>query len=133
MLTTMASDLIGLQGSDGFWRSSLLDPALYPQPEASSTGLITYALAYGIQAGLLDAATYLPAVARAWQGLTTYAAADAAASFAAASTGRRTPPPVHGNGTANAAVGRRSAGTVNSDSPPFCVGAFLLAGSQVAG
>ncbi len=131
MLTTMASRLIGLQGSDGFWRASLLDAALYPQPEASSTGLITYALAYGIRAGLLDAATYLPAVARAWQGLTTYAAQSngflrgcqpvggaPAASYTAKAP--RTPP------------SPTSAGTVNSDSPPFCVGAFLLAGGEVA-
>ena len=131
MLTTMAQRLVGLQGGDGFWRSSLLDPALYPQPEASSTGLITYALAYGIRAGLLDAPTYLPAVARAWQGLTTYAAQSngflrgcqpvggaPAASYTA--TAPRT------------AASSTSAGTVNSDSPPYCVGAFLLAGSEVA-
>ncbi len=131
MLTTMASRLVGLQGSDGFWRSSLLDSALYPEPEASSTGLITYALAYGIRAGLLDAATYLPAVARAWQGLTTYAAQSngflrgcqpvggAPAASYTATAPRTAPSPT-------------SAGTVNSDSPPFCVGAFLLASSEVA-
>jgi len=73
MLRTMAATLVALQGSDGFWRSSLLDPALYPQPETSGTALITFALAYGIKAGLLDAATYQPAVAKAWQALSTLA------------------------------------------------------------
>ena len=131
MLRTMAAKLVTLQGSDGFWRSSLLDAALYPQPETSGTGLITYALAYGIKAGLLDAATYQPAVAKAWQGLSTIAlqpsgfvtncqptAAAPGAPYTALAP--RTPP----SGT--------SSGTVNADSPPFCVGAYLLAGSQVA-
>ena len=131
MLKTMAAKLVTLQGSDGFWRSSLLDAALYPQPETSGTALITGALAYGITAGLLDAATYQPAVAKAWQGLSTIAlqpsgfltncqptAAAPGAPYTALAP--RTP----SSGT--------SSGTVNADSPPFCVGAYLLAGSQVA-
>ncbi len=73
MLRTMAAKLVTLQGADGFWRTSLLNPALFPQPETSGTALITYALAYGIEAGLLDSATYRPAVAKAWQGLSTIA------------------------------------------------------------
>ncbi len=73
MVQTMAARLRQLQGSDGMWRASLADSALYPRPETSGTGLITYALAYGIKAGVLDPATYLPVVARAWQGLTTLA------------------------------------------------------------
>ena len=131
MLKAMATKLVTLQGSDGFWRSSLLDPALYPQPETSGTALITDALAYGIKAGLLDAATYQPAVAKAWQGLSTIAAQPsgfvtncqptaAAPGAPYTALAPRTPP----SGT--------SSGTVNADSPPFCVGAFLLAGSQVA-
>ncbi len=54
MLQTMAAALAPLQGSDGFWRSSLLDSSLFPSPETSGTALITYALAYGIKAGLLE-------------------------------------------------------------------------------
>ena len=73
MLQTMAASLAPLQGSDGFWRSSLLDPSLFPSPETSGTALITYALAYGIKAGLLSSATYLPVVAKAWNGLSTIA------------------------------------------------------------
>ncbi len=131
MLQTMAARLAELQGSDGLWRSSLLDPSLYPSPETSGSALITYALAYGIKAGILDSATYLPVVARAWQGLTTIAlqpsgfvsdcqGADSAPGAPYTAPGPRTKP------TTN------SSGTVNVDSPPFCVGAFLLAGAQVA-
>jgi rhamnogalacturonyl hydrolase YesR len=131
MLQDMAARLVRLQGPDGFWRASLADPALLPQPETSGTALITYALAYGVKAGILDPATYLPAIARAWQGMTAVAlqpngflsgcqgpGVGPAASFAG--TAPRTPP------TAT------SSGTVNSDSPPYCVGAFLLAGGAVA-
>ena len=131
MLTTMAARLVQLQGSDGLWRSSLLDNALYPQPETSASALITYALAYGIRAGILDAATYLPAVVSAWKGLTTLSlqpsgfvtncqpVGGAPAGAYTAKAPRVAPTPT-------------SAGSVTADSPPFCVGAFLLAGVEVA-
>jgi len=131
MLRTMASRLLQLQGSDGFWRASLADPALYPQPETSGTALITSALAFGIKAGILDAPSYLPAVARAWHGLSTLALQPN--GFVTHCQG-----PGGSPGTAYLAKVPRTAptttssGTVNIDSPPFCVGALLLAGSQIA-
>lgn len=63
--------LTSAQGSDGLWRSSLLDPTLFPGPETSGTAGFTYALAYGINAGLLDPALYGPVVATAWAGLSS--------------------------------------------------------------
>ncbi len=68
----MAARLIQLQGEDGLWRSSLLDPAAFPEPETSGTALDTYGLAFGINHGLLDRATYLPHVLKAWTGLTRH-------------------------------------------------------------
>jgi rhamnogalacturonyl hydrolase YesR len=65
----MAARLIGLQGEDGLWRASLLDPAEYPAGETSSSGFFAFGLAWGINNGVLDAKTYLPAVKRAWRGL----------------------------------------------------------------
>lgn len=59
------------QGVDGLWRSSLLDPAHFPNPETTGSSCFTYMLAWGINAGLLDAATYLPVVEAAWTGLAT--------------------------------------------------------------
>jgi len=47
----------------------LLDPKSYPSPEASGTGLICYALAWGINHGLLNKAVYLPPVKKTWEGL----------------------------------------------------------------
>ncbi|PZS15114.1 MAG: hypothetical protein DLM57_13320 [Pseudonocardiales bacterium] len=131
MLQTMAARLIGLQGSDGFWRSNLTDPALSPQPEASGTGLITYALAYGIQAGILAAPTYLPAVARAWQGLTTLSLQPSGFVTNCQGPGG-SPGQSYSARAPRTAPTSTSSGTVNIDSPPFCVGALLLAGSAVA-
>ena len=69
MLQTMAASLVPLQGEDGFWRASLLDPADVPNPETSGTGFFTYAIGWGIRMGYLDESSYLPVVARAWNGL----------------------------------------------------------------
>lgn len=73
MLRTMSAALVPLQGTDGFWRSNLLFPSQYPNPETSCTAFFTYAMAYGIAEGLLDEGTYGPVVDRAWSGLTTTA------------------------------------------------------------
>ena len=65
----MAAALAAVQGEDGLWRSSLLDPGEFPIPESSGSGFFTYGLAWGVNRGLLDASTYLPAARRGWQGL----------------------------------------------------------------
>lgn len=65
----MAAKVALLQQADGLWRSSLLDPASYPGGEASGSGFYCYALAWGINNGILDKATYLPVVEKAWVGL----------------------------------------------------------------
>ena len=65
----MAARLIQLQQPDGLWRSSLLDPAAYPGGEASGSGFDCYAMAWGINQGLLDKATYLRPVQKAWVAL----------------------------------------------------------------
>ncbi|PWB75896.1 MAG: glycosyl hydrolase family 88 [Holophagae bacterium] len=65
----MARALVAVQGEDGLWRSSLLDAAEYPIPESSGSGFFTFGLAWGINHGLLDAETFLPAARRGWQGL----------------------------------------------------------------
>ncbi|MDF7813324.1 glycoside hydrolase family 88 protein [Hymenobacter sp. YC55] len=65
----MSARLLSLQQPDGLWRSSLLDPQAYPGGEASGSGFDCYALAWGINQGLLDKATYQPAVQKAWVAL----------------------------------------------------------------
>ena len=65
----MAAKILSLQQADGMWRASLLDPDNYPTPEASGSALFTYGLAWGVNQGLLDRATYEPAVRKAWPAL----------------------------------------------------------------
>ena len=65
----MSARLVKLQDEQGYWHASLLDTATYADPETSSTGLITYALAYGVNQGLLDKATYMPFIEKGWKAL----------------------------------------------------------------
>jgi unsaturated rhamnogalacturonyl hydrolase len=109
----MADRLAGLQRDDGFWSSSLLDPASYPAPESSGTSLITYALAWGLEHGLLDPGRHRPVVERAWAALAGV------------------PQPGGRLGWVQPA-GRGPAAVERDSTEPFGVGAFLLAGSAVA-
>ncbi|MCL2104906.1 MAG: glycoside hydrolase family 88 protein [Kiritimatiellaeota bacterium] len=68
----MCRKLIAIQPADGVWRASLLDPDSYPNPEASGTGFITYALAWGINQGLLTKEEAEPAMRRAWAQLCSF-------------------------------------------------------------
>jgi rhamnogalacturonyl hydrolase YesR len=65
----MAGKILSLQQPDGLWRASLLDPDDFPTPEASGSALFTYGLAWGVNQGLLDRATFEPAVRKAWTAL----------------------------------------------------------------
>ena len=69
LFITLSARVAELQSTDGFWHASMLDPASYPSPETSATGFIVYALAYGINEGLLDKDTYLPIVEKGWKAL----------------------------------------------------------------
>jgi len=113
MLQTMAAALIPLQGQDGFWRSSLLDPDHFPNPETSGTAFFTYALAWGINNGLLDGATYQPVVEAAWNGMVSTALQNSGLLGYIQNRGREP----------------KAAGA--NESHPYGVGAFLLAGTEV--
>jgi rhamnogalacturonyl hydrolase YesR len=72
----MARAIAARQGDDGLWRSNLVDPRQHPNPETSSTAFFCYAMAWGINKGVLDRETYLPVVRRAWRGLVRHVDAD---------------------------------------------------------
>jgi len=76
LLKEMASEMVSIQGSDGLWRPGLLDADSYPLPEISGSAFITYAIAYGVNEGILDRATYWPAVRKAWAGTLSHVYAD---------------------------------------------------------
>jgi len=65
----MATKLLSLQRPDGLWTASLLDPEELNQGESSGSAFYTFALAWGINNGLVDA-KYKPNVIRAWKALT---------------------------------------------------------------
>ena len=108
----MATKIGTLQQSDGYWRTSLLDPDSHPRPETSGTAFYVYALAWGINEHLLDRATYEPIVRRGWAALVRA---------------------VHPNGMLGYVqrIGDQPGNTSESGTEIYGVGALLLAGSEV--
>lgn len=109
----MCGRLAGLQGEDGLWRSSLLDAEEYPMPEASGSVFYVYAMAWGINHGLLDRATYLPIVQKGWTGLVGLVNDEGRLGHVQRVAGSPGP---------NKA----------EDTQEYAVGGFLLAGEQLA-
>lgn len=75
-LREMSARIAQLQGKDGLWHAGLLDPATYPLPEISGSALFVYGMAYGVNRGYLDAATYRPVIEKAWAGILQHVYAD---------------------------------------------------------
>ena len=65
----MSARILELQPEDGLWRTSLLCPETYNHGEVSGSGFFTFALAWGVNNGLLDKAKYTPALKKAWKSL----------------------------------------------------------------
>lgn len=99
----MAKAVIEVQGEDGLWRTSLLDSSEFPEPETSSSSLFCFALAWGINHGILDRAVFLPAVEKAWKGL--YLAVDKNGKLCCVQKPNRKPGPVSKDDTAEHGVG----------------------------
>ncbi len=112
LLRDMAAEMLSIQGADGLWRPGLLDPDAYPLPEISGSAFITYALAYGVNEGILDRRTYWPAVEKAWAGLLTHVYAD-------------------GRLGSIQPVGAAPSAYTETSSYVYGVGAYLLAGSEI--
>lgn len=108
----MAKRIAGLQRADGLWPSSLLQPDRFPEAETSGSAFFVYALAWGINHGVLDRATYLPTVVKGWKGLEAQ---------------------VLPNGMLGAVqkTGDQPVATAPDDIGPYGAGAFLLAGLEV--
>lgn len=104
--------LVGLQGESGFWHASLLDPDSYPAPETSATALICYALAYGVNHGILPDKIYRPIVERTWRALASAVHPDGKLGYVQP-------------------IGADPRKVTVEMSAVYGVGAFLLAGSEV--
>ncbi len=108
----MAAKILICQQPDGLWRASLLDPDSYPLKETSGSGFYTYALAWGVNQGLLDRAQFEPAVRKAWAALVSCVDAD-------------------GKLTHVQPIGADPKKFAPESTEVYGVGAFLLAGSEI--
>lgn len=72
----MATKLLKIQTPEGHWAMSLLGQDYYPTPETSGTSFYIYGLAWGINQGILDKATYAPAVKKGWNALVGHVTDD---------------------------------------------------------
>ncbi|GGX80686.1 glycoside hydrolase family 88/105 protein [Pseudoduganella dura] len=108
----MAGRVAELQQADGLWRSDLNDPKGFPEAETSGSTFFVYALAWGINHGLLDRQVYLPAVTKGWAALNRH---------------------ILPNGLVGAAqkTGDRPVPTAADDVGPYATGSYLLAGLEV--
>lgn len=108
----MSEKIASLQEPDGTWHASLLDPASYPIKETSGTAFYCYALAWGINNGLLDTKTYSPIVWKSWKALTESVHPDGMLGYVQR-------------------IGAQPDNVKDTDTEVYGVGAFLLAGSEL--
>ena len=108
----MAAKVASIQGEDGFWRSSLLDPASLPNPETSGTGFFTFGFAWGINQGLLEQTHFEPIVRRGWGAMITALHADGMLGWVQQ-------------------IGAAPGSATKDCTEVYGVGALLLAGSEI--
>jgi unsaturated rhamnogalacturonyl hydrolase len=108
----MAESILQAQQPDGLWHSSLLDPQSYPLKETSGSAFHAYALAWGVNQGLLDGAKFKPAIRRAWTALADCVDAE-------------------GKLTHVQPIGSDPKTFADDSTEVYGVGAFLLAGSEL--
>jgi unsaturated rhamnogalacturonyl hydrolase len=115
----MMKALLPIQRADGYWNASLHDPNNFGGKEVSGTALFVYGMAWGINNGLLSAKKYTPAIAKAWNAMSTEAVQPDGGLGFVQGTGKQ---PSDGQ-------------PVTYDSKPdfedYGLGCFLLAGSEV--
>ncbi|HVS30958.1 MAG TPA: glycoside hydrolase family 88 protein, partial [Thermoanaerobaculia bacterium] len=108
----MAPKIASLQGDDGYWRSSLLDPGTRPLPETSGTAFFVYALAWGVNEGLLDRPAYEPVIRKGWSALVRATRPDGMLGWVQR-------------------IGDQPGDTTADGTEIYGTGALLLAGSEV--
>jgi unsaturated rhamnogalacturonyl hydrolase len=116
LLRQMATKLAAIQATDGFWRSSLTQPSAFTDRESSGTAFFCFGIAWGINHGVLDRATFLPTVMKAWDALVTVVTPQGRLGW------------IQAIGAApNPSVETSPANAMNE----YATGAFLLSGSEI--
>jgi rhamnogalacturonyl hydrolase YesR len=108
----MAKRIAQLQTADGTWHASLLDPQSYPAKETSGTAFFAYALAWGVNSGLLDRKAFEPTIERAFAALCQAVDANGRLGWVQP-------------------IGQDPRLVKYSDTDSYGVGAFLMAARQV--
>jgi unsaturated rhamnogalacturonyl hydrolase len=108
----MAAAVLRCQQPDGLWRASLLDATAYPMQETSGSAFFCYALAWGVNEGLLPREPYAAAAKRTWTALEGFVQPD-------------------GKLTHVQPVGFTPVTFDANHTEPYGVGALLLAGSEI--
>jgi unsaturated rhamnogalacturonyl hydrolase len=108
----MAAKVAAIQPADGYWRSNLLDTEATPRPETSGTAFFVYGLAWGVNEGLLDRATYEPAIRRGWSALVRAVQPDGKLGYVQR-------------------IGDQPGDTTAEGTEIYGIGALLLAGPEV--
>lgn len=108
----MARRIATLQGPQGYWAAGLLDPENWPSPETSGTAFFTYALAWGVNTGVLERSAFEPAVRRGWVALISAIQPDGMLGYAQGPSDR-------------------PGQTSPSHGEIYATGALLLAGTEV--
>jgi len=115
----MIKALVPVQRADGFWNVSLHDATHYGGKETSGTALFVYGLAWGVNQGILDKATYLPVITKAWNAMTKDAVQKNGFIGFMQGTGKE---PKDGQPVSYTSV---------PDFEDYGLGCFLLAGTEV--
>jgi rhamnogalacturonyl hydrolase YesR len=122
VIQEMAAALKKIQRADGFWNVDLGDSTNYGGPEMTGTGFFAYGIAWGINHKILDSATYIPVVTKAWNAIAdncVHPLTDNAILGYAQGSGDR---PSSSQPVSYSTI---------PDFPDYPVGIFLLAGSEV--
>jgi unsaturated rhamnogalacturonyl hydrolase len=112
LFRTMAAAVVRTQGKDGLWRTNLEDPRDFPPRESSGSGFFCYALAWGINNGLLPRDAYLPSALKAWEGLLSCLSPEGRVQWCQV-------------------IGDRPVTVKRKDTHEYATGVFLLAGSEM--
>ncbi len=112
LFAEMAEKVALCQDKEGFWHASMLDHESFPNPETSSSSFFCYALAYGINSGLLDKEIYTPVVSSAWKALVSAVHADGKLGWVQP-------------------IGQDPKVVTSDMTEVYGVGAFLLAGTEM--
>jgi len=115
----MIKALVPIQRADGFWNVSLHDATHFGGKETSGTALFVYGMAWGVNQGILDKATYLPIITKAWNAMTKDAVQKNGFIGFMQGTGKE---PKDGQPVSYTSV---------PDFEDYGLGCFLLAGTEV--